>query len=108
MNAGFALPLLSFITWPLRKFSAATLPALKSAAGPVQDADARIGGRQVVGEPPGSVRRIVVDDQHVGVTGLFVNGSNERFQVVALVIRRQRDEQPERRIAIRQPVWFLH
>ena len=25
---GLALPLLSFITWPLRKFSAATLPAL--------------------------------------------------------------------------------
>ena len=33
-SAGFALPLLAFITWPLRKFSAATLPALKSAAGP--------------------------------------------------------------------------
>jgi hypothetical protein len=25
-SAGFALPLLSFITWPLRKFSAAALP----------------------------------------------------------------------------------
>ena len=33
-SAGFALPLLSFITCPLSKFSAATLPALKSAAGP--------------------------------------------------------------------------
>ena len=28
MRFGLALPLLSFITWPLRKFSAATLPAL--------------------------------------------------------------------------------
>ena len=27
-SAGFALPLLSFMTWPLRKFSAAGLPAL--------------------------------------------------------------------------------
>ena len=34
MRLGFALPLLSFITWPLRKFNAAALPALKSAAGP--------------------------------------------------------------------------
>src|SRR6266404_5041076 len=33
-KAGFALPLLSFITWPLRKLRAAVLPALKSAAGP--------------------------------------------------------------------------
>src|ERR1051326_3240838 len=33
-SAGFALPLLSFITWPLRKFNAAVLPDLKSFAGP--------------------------------------------------------------------------
>ena len=27
-SAGFALPLLSFMTWPLRELSAASLPAL--------------------------------------------------------------------------------
>src|SRR5689334_13494475 len=31
-RAGLALPLLTFMTWPLRKFSAATLPARKSSA----------------------------------------------------------------------------
>src|SRR5437588_12193682 len=33
-SAGFAFPLLSFITCPFRKFNAAALPALKSAADP--------------------------------------------------------------------------
>src|SRR3974390_1029885 len=33
-SAGLALPLLNFITWPLRKFNAAALPALKSVTGP--------------------------------------------------------------------------
>src|SRR5438477_6842669 len=63
-------------------------------AGAVHDVNARIGGGQLVGQPARAVRRVVVDHQDVYGRREFVDFSNQRRQVVALVISRQGYQDP--------------
>jgi hypothetical protein len=60
-------------------------------AGPVEDLDPRVGGRQLVGQLAGSVRGAVVDDEQVGLREGLEDGGRDGRQVLPLVVGRQND-----------------
>jgi hypothetical protein len=59
-------------------------------AGPVEDLDARVGGREAVGDTAGAVGRVVVDDEDPGVGGQVRAGRlHDRGDVRRLVVGRE-------------------
>ena len=61
-------------------------------ARPVHDAHLRVLRGERVGERAGSVRRVVVDDEHVGFRERAPHGLDEASEVVLLVVSRRDDE----------------
>ena len=63
-------------------------------AGPVQGLDPRVVRGQFVDHAAGPVRRVVVDDQDVGLGGVAMDLLDQPGNIVALVVRGHGDEQP--------------
>src|SRR5687768_9113616 len=61
-------------------------------AGPMDDVDPRVGGRELVGKRSGPVRRAVVDDEHLESRVLSQYLRHDRGEIVALVVGRDNDE----------------
>ncbi len=69
-------------------------PAETLLGGPVADADPRIGGRQIVGQPAGPVGRPVVDHEEGRSRELLEDRRGDRPEVLRLVVGRQDDPGP--------------
>ncbi len=61
-------------------------------AGPMDDVDPRVRGRQLVGERAGPVRGAVVDDEHLEPRVLRQDLRDDGGQIVALVVGRDDDQ----------------
>jgi hypothetical protein len=60
----------------------------------VQHPHARIGGCQIIGKQARAVGGIVVDDQHIGFGRRAVNFRDQFREILALVVRAKRDQEP--------------
>ncbi len=58
----------------------------------VENVDARVRAGQLVGKAAGAVGRIVIDYENIGGRRDRMNLPDQRRQVVALVVRRDRDQ----------------
>src|SRR4051812_25719124 len=55
---------------------------------PMDHLDSRVAGGQLVGQLPGAVRGVVVDDEHVQIGLRLAEATDDPAQVVGLVVRR--------------------
>ena len=56
-------------------------------AGAMEDVDARLGGRELVGKLAGAVGRIVVNDEHLERgRGQLADAGEQRFEIVEFVV----------------------
>jgi hypothetical protein len=61
-------------------------------AGAMKDVDPWIAQRQLIRNSPRTVGGIIVDDQHIGQGNYAVDFPHQRSDVVALVVRCERNE----------------